>query len=58
VPQFDIVFEKLTELLTSVPEAQITVDLVPSPKELDEIDELRRFSAEIREPEALSFTTT
>ena len=52
---YDIVFEKL---------AEVTVDEEPlikheaSVQELDEIEELRRFAAELQEPEPCSFTTT
>ena len=57
MPQFDVVFEKL-ELMLQEADAPLVVDAGPSPTELDEIDELRRFSAEIQKPEPLSFTTT
>jgi hypothetical protein len=51
---YEIVFEKLAEL-----EAQLTdEDSQAERLELDEIDELRRFAAEICEPEPTSFTTT
>lgn len=57
MPQFDVVFEKL-ELLLQEADGQLVVEVVPSRTELDEIDELRRLSAEIQEPDPLSFTTT
>ena len=52
---YDIVFEKLAEV---VEEETLDVQREVSVKELDEIDELRRFSAELQEPEPCSFTTT
>ena len=55
--EFDIVFEKLTELLSRDDERAIAVTAITS-SELDEIEELRRFSAEIQEPQPPSFTTT
>lgn len=57
MPQFDIVFEKL-KLTLQEADAPVVVDLTTTPTELDEIDELRRISAEIQEPDPLSFTTT
>jgi hypothetical protein len=51
--RFQIVFEKLQEAITK----ELTVESV-SPTELDEIDELRRFSAELSQPEPILFTTT
>jgi hypothetical protein len=58
MPEFDIVFEKLAELELHAPEAEIAVNFVPSAQELNEIEELRRFSAEISEPEPVMFTAT
>jgi len=62
VPDFDLVFEKLAELVaTDEGRHQLTVHVAAAPAaelELDEIDELRRLSDEIREPEPTSFTTT
>ena len=58
MPQFDIVFEKLEALKAATNDSQITIDVAPSVQELNEIEELRRFSAEIKEPEPTSFTTT
>jgi hypothetical protein len=57
MPQFDVVFEKMELILQESKDSPLVVDL-PSRTELDEIDELRRFSAEIQEPDPLSFTTT
>ena len=57
MPQFDIVFEKL-KLALEETDTSIVVEAVPSITELDEIDELRRLSAEIQEPDPPSFTTT
>ena len=58
MPEFDIVFEKLELALQEAGSPLVVVGATPSPAELDEIDELRRFSAEIQEAEPLSFTTT
>ena len=55
--QFDIVFETLRSM-QEVDDTSLVVEAVSSAAELDEIDELRRFCAEIQEPEPLSFTTT
>jgi hypothetical protein len=51
--RFKIVFEKLQEVTTQV----VTVETVSS-DELDEIEELRRFSAELNQSEPVLFTTT
>lgn len=56
MPEFDIVFEKLEATLQEA-NAPLAIEM-PSRTELDEIDELRRLSAEIHEPDPLSFTTT
>jgi len=58
MPQFDVVFEKMELILQEAKDAPLVIPDLPSRTELDEIDELRRFSAEIREPEPPSFTTT
>lgn len=58
MPQFDVVFETMELILQESKDASLVVVDLPSRTELDEIDELRRFSAEIQEPEPLSFTTT
>jgi hypothetical protein len=58
MPEFDIVFDKLAELLTGDDEKTISLTTTVTSSELNEIDELRRFSAEIQEPEPPSFTTT
>jgi hypothetical protein len=55
MPQFDIVFEKM-ELALREDDPSASIDV--SSTELDEIDELRRFSAEVQEPEPPSFTST
>ncbi len=55
---FDIVFEKLAELTRDGEDTAITVSATVTSSELDEIEELRRFSAEIQEPEPPSFTMT
>jgi hypothetical protein len=47
------VFQKVIEL-AATDEAGIQ----PSTEELDDLDELRRFSAELQEPEPLSMTST
>ena len=52
---YDIVFEKLAEATAA---EEPLVKLETSVQELDEIEELRRFSAELQEPEPCSFTTT
>lgn len=57
MPEFDIVFEKLEATLQEA-DAPLVIEIMPSRTELDEIDELRRLSAEIHEPDPLSFTTT
>lgn len=52
---YDIIFEKLIEL---------TAEEDPASKreagndELEEIEQLRRFAADLKEPEPVSFTTT
>ena len=58
MPDFDIVFEKLHEQMLQDGSTLRVVETMPSPNELDEIDELRRLSAEIQEPDPSSFTTT
>lgn len=58
MPDFEIVFEKLAETIRETPDHQMTIDVTLTPTELDEIEELRRFSAEIRDLEPTSFTTT
>lgn len=55
--RFDVVFEKLTEL-TRENEHESSQPTSGSSAELDEIEELRRFAAEIQDPEPPSFTTT
>ena len=51
---YEIVFKKLEEL-----EAQLSEERSQAERtELDDIEELRRFAAEISEPEPTSFTTT
>ncbi len=56
MPAFDIVFEKFQ---LAIEDDRIeTSPTEVSPQELDEIEELRRFSAEINEVEPPSFTTT
>jgi hypothetical protein len=58
MPEFDIVFEKLDELVRDA-EHQSTEVTVVAITELDEIEELRRFSAETYEDsQPPSFTTT
>lgn len=52
---YDIVFEKTSEL--SIDDARQHPHEA-SPQELDEIEELRRFAAELQDPEPCSFTTT
>lgn len=51
---YEIVFKKLAEL-----EAQLSEERSQAERnELDDIDELRRFAAEICQPDPTSFTTT
>ena len=50
--RFKIVFEKLEEIKQQETAAE------PSSSELDEIEELRRFSAELQQPDPTFFTTT
>ena len=57
MPQFDIVFEKM-ELALREDNASAVIESALSSTELDEIEELRRFSAELQEPEPPSFTST
>jgi hypothetical protein len=54
---YDIVFEKLAEAVKEET-AVIRIGSEPTASELDEIEELRRFSAELMEPEPISLTTT
>jgi hypothetical protein len=54
VNNYEIVFQKVTELT----EGDAGAQLQPTIQELDELEELRRFSAELREPEPLSMTST
>jgi hypothetical protein len=56
VNNYEIVFQKVTELTEEM--AKESSGPEPSAIELDELDELRRFSAELREPEPLSLTST
>jgi hypothetical protein len=53
---YDLVFEKLAEAIkeekATAPKKDANVD------ELDEIEQLRRFSADLLEAEPASFTTT
>ena len=58
--EFDILFEKLAELARDEKANPTTATIVGvSTAELDEIEELRRFSSEIQqESEPPSFTTT
>lgn len=56
--QFDVVFEKLELILRADVEAGADPNAQASSRELDEIEELRRFAAEMHEPERSSFTTT
>ena len=51
---YEIVFKKLEELEAQLSEERSQADRT----ELDDIEELRRFAAEISEPEPTSFTTT
>ncbi len=55
--RFKIVFEKLEEAKAQEGMVEEPGGSV-SPDELDEIDELRRFSAELIQPEPALFTTT
>lgn len=58
MPEFDIVFQKLAELTGNEVSDQVRGPEHVTPAELDEIEELRRFSSEIQEPEPPSFVTT
>ena len=58
MPEFEIVFEKLRELTSKDQAREAAGDHGPQAQELDEIEELRRFSAEIQESDPLSFTST
>lgn len=55
--EFEIVFEKL-QLALQEPDSPGVVEAGTTTTELDEIEELRRFSAELQEPEPLSFTSS
>ena len=55
---FDIGFQKMTEIIAAESLTDGGDATQASARELDEIDELRRFSAELREPESISLTTT
>lgn len=57
MPEFDIVFEKL-QLALAQDDQEQSVEISLVPNELDEIDELRRYAAEIREPEPFFYTIT
>ena len=46
---YDVIFQKVTALVAE--EQLLTAQNEPTPKELDEIDELRRFTAELMERE-------
>jgi len=56
---YQIVFEKLAAAAAEagLQEAKVTL-LNLSPEEVDEIDELRRLSLELQNPEPQSYTTT
>ena len=58
MPEFDIVFEKFAELMAIESADHVSGTVTVTIAELDEIEELRRFSSEIQEPEPPSFTTT
>ncbi len=57
---FDIVFERLEEVRGEIDEHQNEGedDRAAVTAEYDEIDELRRFAADLNDPEQPSFTTT
>ena len=55
---YDIVFEKLAEATVDEELVETLVKREASVQELDEIEELRRFSAELQDAEPCSFTTT
>ena len=52
---YHVVFEKLAELRN---EGEPTADQEAKAQELDEIEELRRFAADLQDPDLVSFTTT
>jgi len=56
IEKFKIVFEKLEEAVHQDGLGDLVISV--SPEELDEIEELRRFAAELSQPEPASFTTT
>lgn len=58
MPQFDIVFEKLAVVIQESDDTSVVIEAMTTTTELDEIDELRRLSAEIQEPERPTYTTT
>ena len=53
--QYDIVFESLEELIA---QDGALVNTDADPTELGAIEELRRFSAELKEPEPVSLTVS
>ena len=55
---YDIVFEKITEATVDEEPVETLAKHETSVQELDEIEELRRFSAELQDSEPCSFTTT
>ena len=55
---YDIVFEKFTEATVDEEPVETLAKHETSVQELDEIEELRQFSAELQDSEPCSFTTT
>lgn len=55
--QFDIVFEKLKQAVEEERLSAVAA-AAPNAQEIDEIDELRRFAADIIDPEPVSYTST
>jgi len=56
--RYEIIFERLTEAKAEAVEEHVVRDDQENRDELEEIEELRRFSAELREAQPPSFTTT
>ncbi len=56
--EFEIVFDKMAELVKQDAEDDGVVRPMPSSEELDELDELRRFAADLQDPDPVFFTTT
>jgi hypothetical protein len=53
--QFDVLFEKLNELVAADRDNGVEVTCVV--EDYEEIEEIRRFTAELNDPEPLTYTT-